>query len=83
MNFMIEILSEPSPIIAFPCQSVSPSMLLLNFVQIVGFVKLVLLDGFVKINTWICQSCYIELQKLFRGFVRLLDYVFLFQTKPR
>ena len=32
-------LSDPSPIIALPCQSVRKSLALLNFVQIVGYVK--------------------------------------------
>ena len=51
---------------------VTPSLLLLNFAQIVGFVKVVRwisqccythgfvkkLFGFVYVVTWICQSCY-------------------------
>ena len=35
----VDSLFDPSPIIALPCQSVSQSLLLLNFAQIFGFVK--------------------------------------------
>ena len=53
-----------------------PEVLLLNFVQIAIFVKVVkidtrispwLLNGFLKIVTWICQSCYMDLFKLLHG----------------
>ena len=55
-------------------------MLLLNFVQIVGFAKVVgcrmgMLDlvvtcerGYVKIDTWISLSGYIDMSKLMYGF---------------
>ena len=51
-------------------------VLLLNFVQIAIFVKVVkidtrispwLLNGFLKIVTWICQSCYMDLLKFLYG----------------
>ena len=46
-SVVISMISDPSQIIALFYQSVS-----LNFVQIVGFVKVV---------TWISQSCYLDL----------------------
>ena len=56
----------PSPIIALPFHSLTESVVVLNFAQIVGFVKVVQVStyGFVKIDTWIslkvviwiCQS---------------------------
>ena len=65
-----QFISDPSQIIALPCNSASPSSLVLNFVQIVGFVKVVTLiylhcymnlsnwlNEFVKVVTYICQSC--------------------------
>ena len=42
---MNTFLLDPSPIIDLPCQSVSPSLLVLNFAQIVGFVKVVTLTS--------------------------------------
>ena len=58
-----------------PCHSV------LNFAQIVGFVKVVtlislnclmvlskLLHGFFTIDTWTSLSCYMDLSKLIHGF---------------
>ena len=53
-------------------------VLLLNSVQIAVFVKVIkidtrisprLLNGFLKIVTWICQSCYMDLFKLLHGLV--------------
>ena len=53
-------------------------VLLLNFVQIAIFVNVVkidtrispwLLNGFLKIVTWIFQSCYMDLFKLLHGLV--------------
>ena len=65
---------------SLPCL-VSPSVLLLNFVQ-VGFVKVVswislscsmdfskLFHRFVQINVWISLICYIDLSKLTHGFL--------------
>ena len=58
-----------------------PEVLLLNFVQIAIFVKVVkidtrispwLLNGFLKIVTWICQSCYMDLFKLLHGLVKVV-----------
>ena len=40
---MNTFLLDPSPIIALPCQSVSPPLLVLNFARIVGSVKVVTL----------------------------------------
>ena len=56
---LLGFLSDPRPIIALSCQSVSRSVHLLSFAQIVGFVKVV---------TWISLSCYIDLSKLPHGF---------------
>ena len=60
---------------------------LLNFVQIVGFVKvftLTLLNGFLKIDTWIYLRSYMDLSKLLHGFLKVVNmhlsklfYVFL------
>ena len=56
-------------------------VLLLNSVQIAVFVKVVkndtrisprLLNGFLKIVTWICQSCYMDLFKLLHGLVKVV-----------
>ena len=58
---------DPSPIIA--CQSQA----LINFVQSVGFVKVVL-RGFVKIDAWICQSCYMDFSGLFNVFLANLKF---------
>ena len=69
---------DPSPIIYLPCKSLWRSLLFFNFAQIVGFVKVVrrislkLLHGFVKIDTWISLSCYMDLSKLKHGFLDLL-----------
>ena len=53
-SHVILFLSHPSPILAVPCQS----LLILNFAQIVGFVKVV---------TFISISCYMDLSKLTKG----------------
>ena len=34
------------------------------------FPKLLMLDGFVKIDTWISLSCYMDMLKLLHGFVK-------------
>ena len=56
-------------------------VLLLNFVQIAIFVNVVkidtrispwLLNGFLKIITWICQSCFMDLFKLLHGLVKVV-----------
>ena len=49
---------------SLPC-FVSPSVLLLNFVQI----------GFVKVVTWISRSCYMDLSKLIPGFLLVFAWV--------
>ena len=53
-SHIILFLTDPSPILALPCQS----LLILNFAQIVGFVKVV---------TFISISCYMDLSKLTKG----------------
>ena len=58
IHISFRFLLDQSPSIALSFQSV----LLLNFAQIVGYVKVVwwiskLLHGFVKIDTWISLSC--------------------------
>ena len=74
---------DPSPIIYLPCKSLWRSLLFFNFAQIVGFVKVVrrislkLLHGFVKIDTWISLSCYMDLSILIYGFRSLLCLVSL------
>ena len=35
-----------------------------------------MLNGFVKVVTWICQSCYMDLLKLFHGFVKVALFFF-------
>ena len=69
---LLGFLSDPRPIIALSCQSVSRSVLLLSFAQIVGFVKwisLKLLHGFVKIDTGISLSYYMDFSNLIYGFL--------------
>ena len=74
-------LLDPSPSIALSFQSV----LLLNFTQYVGYVKVVrwisnkLLYGFCKIDTWISLSChmylskdcYMDFSEVLNGFVKV------------
>ena len=70
IHISLRFLSAPSPSIALCCQSV----LLLNFAQIVGYVKVEYMDfsnllhGLVKIDTWISLSCYMDLSKTMPGF---------------
>ena len=66
-----EFLSDPSPIITLPCQS-----MLSLFCSNVGFVKPVTwisLSCFmdVKIYTWIFFSCYMDFFKLLHGFLKI------------
>ena len=35
-----------------------------------------LLHGFVKIDTWICLSCYVDLSKLLNVFVNFVTQIF-------
>ena len=49
-----QFLSDPSLILALPCRSVSPSLFVLNSVQIAGFVQVVTLISYIVI--WICQT---------------------------
>ena len=67
--------SDQSLIIALPCQSVTYSLLALDFDEPVGFSKL--LNGFVKIDTWISLSCHLDFSKLIHGFL-LHGFVKLF-----
>ena len=72
---------DPSPIIYLPCKSLWRSLLFFNFAQIVGFVKVVrrislkLLHGFVKIDTWISLSCYMDFSKLLHGFFKVDSWI--------
>ena len=36
-----------------------------------------LLHGFVKIDTWISLSCYMDLSKLLHGFVKVVTWICL------
>ena len=37
-----------------------------------------LLHGFVKIDTWICLSCYVDLSKLLNVFVNFVTQIFFY-----
>ena len=56
-------LSNSSPITALPCQS----LLVLNFAQIVRFVRVV---------TWNSLSCGMDLSKLIHGFLLVSTWIF-------
>ena len=65
---LILILLNPCPVIALPCDSVTESLLISNFVQIVDFSRL--LHGLVKIDTRISLlSIYMDFSKLLHGFL--------------
>ena len=73
---------------SLPClvsQSLRHCVLVLNFVPIVAFVEVVrrislsrytelsnLMQGFLCVVIWICQSCYMDLWKLLHGFVKVV-----------
>ena len=85
---------DPSPSIALPW-SLCPCVLLLNFAQVVGFVKVVtwillscymdlskLIFGFLLGFTWICQCCYMDLSMLLRGFLKVNTWTFQSHFMP-
>ena len=59
-NYIVHFLLDQSPIIAFPCELVSRSVLV---------VLLELTHGFL---TGICQSWYMDSLKLVHGFVKVV-----------
>ena len=61
----INFLSDPSPIIALPCPTLSHWPLLI-FVQSVGFVK---------VDTWISLDCYMDLSKLVQLFDKVVTWI--------
>ena len=61
--------SDSSPIIALPCQSLSQSPAVLNFVQIVRFSKL--LHVYLWAVAWICQNWYMDFSKLLLWFLKI------------
>ena len=67
---MAVLLSDHSPIIALPCQSVSKSDL---EIRSNCFSKLLL--GFVKIGTRISLSCYRNLSMSLHGFVKIMTWI--------
>jgi len=82
-NLMLSnsILSDPSPIIALPCKSVTHSShyccLYLTDVTMVcehaWFTQHLLYD--VELNCWICQSWYVDLLKFLRVFGKVLTWI--------
>jgi len=82
-NLMLSnsILSDPSPIIALPCKSVTHTShyccLYLTDVTLVcehaWFRQHLLYD--VELNCWICQSWYVDLLKFLRVFVTVLTWI--------
>ena len=66
-------ISDPNTVIMLPCQSLSPSVLMLKFLKLLDLSKLLdgfskLLDGFVKIDTrmfkWL--NGFVEVARLIR-----------------
>ena len=73
-------LSDTSPIIALSCQSLTESVSALfdqncklDWSKLLH-VFLLLLNGFVKIDTWISLSCYMDLSKLIHGFLYSISF---------
>ena len=64
-------LADPSSIIALPCPSFSHSLLFMT----VRLDLSKLLNGFVKIDTWISLSCYKDLLKFQYGFVKVVTWI--------
>ena len=62
-----KFLSDPSPIIVLLCHLVTESVLLLNFAQIVEFVKVVTLINLIVTGIY---SWYMNFSKLLYGFVK-------------